>query len=249
MSQRQIAPTPKKNGGNKASVDPLMRQITDAIRVRLPKATSIIFFGSRVAGTFDAFSDYDVLVLLPEGLEEDERKRVRNQVQATFPKIKLDLLFASERWLLGNLRVEADYRFWLENAIATYGHVPKVKRYPPLYKDALDSRLNIIQAEIKVIEAWSRHLHQKAQGYLGILKHLVLIEHALKKDYRNDSVWTEIAGLLEPDLILTLRDPCATRCVRRPMLSKVRRITLAKFREVRRRVLASRLPSKYRMVD
>jgi predicted nucleotidyltransferase len=54
-------------------------------------ATAIIFFGSRVAGLADAFSDYDVLVLLPEGLEEDERERVKKEIQATFPKIKLDL--------------------------------------------------------------------------------------------------------------------------------------------------------------
>lgn len=232
---------------NSKSVDPLMRQITRKIRARLPNATAIIFFGSRVVGVADAFSDYDVLVLLPEGLESDERKRVKNKVQAAFPRVKLDLVFGSERGLCGNLRVEAHYRFWLENGIATFGRVPRVDRYPPLYKDALDSRLNIIGSEIKVVEAWSRNLQQEANGYLGILKHLVLIEHALDGDYSSQSVWTDVEKLVHPELIRALRDPKAVRRIRRPMLLQVRRAMRRKFAEVRRQVLESKLPCKYPM--
>ncbi len=103
-----------------------MNRITATIRARLPGASAIIFFGSRVAGTADAFSDYDVLVLLPGGLDLDERIRVQEEMQAAFPKVDLDLLIGSERWLLGGLRVEAYYRFWLENGIATFGRIPRM---------------------------------------------------------------------------------------------------------------------------
>ncbi len=229
--------------------DQLMNQITTKIRACLPEATAVIFFGSRVAGVSDAFSDYDVLVLLPEGLELDERQRIKKEIQVTFPKVNLDMIIGSERWLLGSLRVEAHYRFWLENGIATYGHVPRVKRYPPLYKDALDSRLNIIGSEIKVIEAWSRNLHQEAGGYLRILKHLVLIEHALEKDYSNRSVWADVERLLGIDLIRVLHDPRATRRIRRPMLLRVRRAMRRKFAEVRRQVIEAKLPCKYSLPE
>ncbi len=228
---------------------PLMRQITTKLRARLPAANAIIFFGSRVAGVADEFSDNDVLVLLPKGLEETERERVKKEIRAAFPKIKVDLLFGSERWLLRNLRVEADYRFWLENARATFGRVPKVNKYPPLYKDALDSRLNIIHSEIKVVEAWSKTLQQEANGYLGILKHLVLIEHALRGNYSNQSVWEDVEGLLGVDLIHTLRNPNAIRRMRRPMLMKVRRTTWRKLSAVRRQVNEAKLPCKYSLPE
>lgn len=229
--------------------DQLMNRISAKIHARLPDATAIIFFGSRVAGVADAFSDYDVPVLLPEGLETDKRKRVKSEMQAAFPQVNLDMIIGSERWLLGSLRVEAHCRFWLENGIATHGHVPRLERYPPLYKDALDSRLNIIGSEIKVVEAWSRNVHQEASGYLRILKHLVLIEHALEKDYSNRSVWEEVEALLDKDLIRMLRDPRAARRIRRPMLQRVRRVMRRKFAEVRRQVLAAQLPCKYALPE
>ena len=227
------------------SSQPLMRQITKEIRSRLPNATAVVFFGSRVAGVADAFSDYDVMVLLPEGLDSDERQRVKQEIQSVFPEICLDMIFGSKRWLLSSLAVEAYYRFWLENSVATFGQVPKPQQYPRLYKDAIDSRLNIIRSEIKVVEAWSRNLHQEANGYLRILKHLVLIEHALQGNYSTPSIWNELTCLLGSDLISILRDPHAIRRVRRPMLSQVRRVMWRKFAKVRKQVLRSKLPSKY----
>lgn len=242
---------PKQNSkaetDGRPSADPLMRRITQSIRARLPDVTAVVFFGSRVAGASDAFSDYDALVLLPEGLESDQRECVKLELRVAFPKAKLDLVFGSERWLLDNLRVEAYYRFWLENGIATFGHVPKVDRYPTLYKDALDSRLNIIRSEIKVIEAWSPNLQQEASGYLRILKHLILIEHALRGDYSNQSVWTEMDALLGAKLIGVLRDPKAVRRIRRPMVLQVRRTLGSKLAQVKQQVIQSKLPSKYPM--
>jgi predicted nucleotidyltransferase len=176
--------------------DPLVQKITAQLRARLPQASAIIFFGSRVAGCADEFSDYDVMVLLPNGLEEDARDQVKRAMRAAFPKIKLDLVFGSARALLASLRVEAHYRFWLANGIATFGQIPTIKHFPPLYKDALDSRLNVIGSEIKVVEAWSRNLHQEARGYLRILKQLVLIEHALKHDYSNRSLNADVEKML-----------------------------------------------------
>jgi len=225
--------------------DPLVQKITAHLRARLPQATAIIFFGSRVAGCADAFSDYDVLVLVPGGLDDDERARVKREMQSAFPKTKLDLVIGSERWLLGSLRIEAYYRFWLENALATFGRIPSVKRYPPLYKDALDSRLNIIGSDIKVVAAFARNLHEEARGYLRILKHLILIEHALRKDYDNRSLWVDVDNLLGADLVNLLRDPRASRRMRRPTFLRVRRVMRRKYIEVRRQVLTAKLPCKY----
>ncbi len=107
--------------------------------------------------------------------------------------------------------------------------------------------MNVIGSEIKFVEACSQNLHQEASGYLRILKHLILIEHALAKDYSNRSVWADLERLLGEDLIGILRDPRATRRIRRPMFLRVRRVLRHKFAEVRRQVIEARLPCKYHM--
>lgn len=53
--------------------DPLLPRLASELRERFPDLIALAFFGSRVAGEPDEYSDYDVLLVLPEGLAWRER--------------------------------------------------------------------------------------------------------------------------------------------------------------------------------
>ena len=181
-----------------------MQQITKEIRHRLPKATAVVFFGSRVAGFADAFSDYDVLVLLPDGLELDERKQIKQEIQSLFQDIKLDLLFGSERWLRSRLPFEPYYRFWRKESYTTYGKV-SIKRFPPLATGAMKSYLGILKAEIDLAEAVDRRRGSRIA--LDALELLIEIDQGFKSDYSVRSTKETLNRLVGMNLIGKIRNP------------------------------------------
>jgi predicted nucleotidyltransferase len=206
-----------------------MRRIIKAIRARLPNATAIIFFGSRVAGVDDAFSDYDVMVVLPNGLEQEERMRVKKKLQAEFPNVKLDLLFGSERWLRAHLPYEPFYRFWLKNSLTTWGEM-HIKRFPPLATGAMKSYIEILKAEIDLATVFD---DRRAASRLGIeaLELLVQIDQAFKHDYSIRSVKGIVNALVGADLARRIRDPHQT--VNKQDRDIVVRVARYKYRAVK----------------
>lgn len=210
--------------------DPLMKQITAKIRARLPGATAIIFFGSRIAGTADAYSDYDVLVLLPEGLEETERARVKKEMQAAFPKIKLDLLFGSERWLRARMTYEPFYRFWLKESVTAWGKGPNINRFPPLSTSAMKSYLGIVGSEIDLAAA-VENCHGGTRIALDALEMLLEIEQSFKYSYSTRLVREAMSVLVGSDLMTRIRNP-KSRLLERERRA-ILRITRAKYRAVR----------------
>lgn len=199
MNQCANAPNRKQTS------DPLMQRITAKIRACLPDATAIIFFGSRVAGTFDAFSDYDVMVVLPDGLEQEARVRVKRKVQAAFPNVKLDLVFGSERWLRAHLPYEPFYRFWLKNSLTTWGKM-NIQRFPPLATGAMKSYIEILKAEIDLAAVVD---DRRAAGRIGIeaLELLVQIDQAFKHNYSVRAVKEIVSALVGADLERRVRNP------------------------------------------
>jgi predicted nucleotidyltransferase len=184
----------------------LMQRITAEIRARLPDATAIIFFGSRVAGVADTFSDYDVLVLLPDGLEEDERRRVKREMQTAFPGVKLDMVLGSERWLRARMPYEPFYRFWLKESVVTWGKGPNIKRFPPLATGAMKSYLGIVGAEIDFAAAVEDRRVGSRIG-LNALEMLLEIDHAFKHNYSTRAVRQAMGTLVGSDLVARVRNP------------------------------------------
>lgn len=187
------------------SQEPIMLEITRRLREELPEATAIIFFGSQAAGLANRFSDYDVMVFLPDGLER-KRRRAVEKMKEEFPCHKLDLAFGSERSLLHSLPYEPYHRFWLESGVVTWGKKPSVKEYPPLAKGALDSHLNIIKSQIDLARVLDDR-RQTAQSCLSVLKMLLLIEKALQNEYDSRVVQNELEDLVGKELIERARDP------------------------------------------
>lgn len=185
---------------------PVLLEITHRLRERLPEATAIIFFGSQATGLADRFSDYDVMVLLPNGLERERRRAVEKKMRKEFPSLKLDLVFGSERSLLHSLSYEPYHRFWLESGIVTWGKKPAVREYPPLAKGAMDSRMNVIKSQIELAKVLDDR-RQIAQSYLSVLKMLLLIEKALRNEYNSRVVRDELEDLVGKKLIEGIRDP------------------------------------------
>src|SRR5262245_32866684 len=96
---------------------PELEAILQRLRELLPQLTAILLFGSRASGLADDFSDYDLMVLVPDGLDQAQRRSLGKQLQAEFPALHLDLVISSERALLAGLRYEPARVFWLENGI------------------------------------------------------------------------------------------------------------------------------------
>lgn len=224
----------------KTQLDSTQKAITQKIRALVPDATAIIFHGSRVRGLPSPTSDYDLLVLTPGGVEFQDRTRIKAILAECFPNLKIDPIFGSERYLLASMPFEPYPRFWLENGVAWFGHIPEAKPYPRLYRNALDSRLSIIRAEVGVVDASSRNLYEKGRGYLRIFKGLVLIENALRGDYRNESLWAKVEYLVGNPTFQILRNPLQRHRIRKPMVARLRRIVQEKLSSIRKENLRSK---------
>ncbi len=164
----------------------------------------MLLFGSRASGLAGEASDFDVLALVPEGIDPGRRRAARERLQAEFPTLRLDLVIGSERALLSSLRYEPARPFWLENAIPLWGRKPVVERYPPLAKGALLSYLNRIEAEIGVARAEDDD-RMRCRICADALEHLVQLEHALAGSYNNGAVRQTLADLMGHDLFRALR--------------------------------------------
>lgn len=219
--------------------DPDQKAIARKIRMLVPDATAIIFHGSRVHRLPSPTSDYDILVLTPTGVASDDRRLVKKQLEETFPDVKLDVVFGSERYLLASMTFEPYPRFWLENGIAVFGQIPDAKPYPRIYRSSLDSRLDVIRAEVEVVQVASRTLYQKGRGFMRILKDLALIENALQGDYRNESLWTKVEQLVGSPTFQILRDPVQRHRIRQPMVNRLHRLVLRKISSLRKENMRS----------
>jgi len=210
-----------------------LQAVVHRLRDLLPQLTTIILFGSQASLLADDFSDYDLIVLLSDGLDPIQRRTVEQQLRADFPSPRLDLVFGSGRSLLASLPYEPARRFWLENGIALWGRKPIVKNYPPLARGALLSHLNIIESEIGVARA-AEDDHTRCRVCADALEHLLQIEHALAGDYRNESVRQAIADLIGDDFLRAVRDPA------QPIAAadgrRLFRVTRDKLRALRRRI-------------
>lgn len=224
-------------------LDSNQKAITEKIRALVPDVTAIIFHGSRVHGLPSPTSDYDILVLTPRGVNPVERKRIKGRLQKSLPHTRLDIAFGSERWMRTSLNREAHLRFWLENGIATYGTMPRVKEYPPLYKDVTGTELDMMQANHILVRGWGRTIAYKAQAYLRTLKHLTLIELAIRQEYRNETLWNSVQQQVGEPLFEILRNDSKRYRLRKSMVNRLERIVSRKFRQLRRELAESELPS------
>lgn len=212
---------------------PELESVVRRLREMLPQVTGIILFGSRASGLADDFSDCDLLVLVPDGLDQAQRRALEKQLKAEFSPIHLDLVISSERALLTGLRYEPARAFWLENGIVLWGRRPFVHNYPALAKGAVLSHLNIIESEIGVAQA-AENEHDRSRVCLEALEHSVQMEHALDGDYRNESVRRAVTEMVGPDLLRSVRDP--QQPVDATARRRLFRVTRNKLRALRQRV-------------
>lgn len=216
---------------------PELEAVVRRLRELLPQLTSIILFGSRASGLADDFSDCDLLVILPNDLDRDQRHAIEKQLQAEFPSLSLDLVIGSEDAFWAGLPYEPRQAFWLENGIMLWGRRPLIPNYPSLAKGAILSHLNIIESEIGVALA-AENERDRSRVCLDALEHGIQIEHALDKNYRNESVRQAVTEMVGPDFLRAARDP--QQPIDPAARRRLFRVTRNKLRALRRRV--NRMP-------
>jgi predicted nucleotidyltransferase len=227
MSIQDLSPTP--------SLPIELETVVQRLREAVPQLTAIILFGSQASGSADDFSDYDLIVLVPGGIDPTQRRAIQQQLQVEFPSLHLDLVIGSERALLASLPYEPTRRFWLENGIALWGRKPTVETYPQLAKGALLSHLNIIESEIGVAHT-AEGDHTRGRVGVDALEHLLQIEHVLSGDYRDASLRQALANLAGRELMQAVRDP--EQPIDPAMIRRLFRLTRDKLRTLRRKVAA-----------
>ncbi|MBI3362809.1 MAG: nucleotidyltransferase domain-containing protein [Chloroflexi bacterium] len=220
-----------------ANIQPVARRLCEL----LPGITTIALIGSRATGTATPDSDWDILVLVDGGVEESERKKIKEQLRGEFPELKLDILFASERWVTSNLQNDPYRRYWLEEGVGLWGKWPLECQYPALRKGATDSHLNLILSEMKLADVSELRVAEQFRFYARALKKILMIDHALDDDYR--SLWPDLARVMGSELWERYRPTNGTRRVTRKNVERARRLARRKLREVQARVEALLHPS------
>lgn len=193
-----------------------------------PRLEMLVLYGSQVTGGADKFSDYDVLVVIKELLEKEEKERFKQELERKLG-IKLHLTIWSERSYRTFLLTEPHLKFWLSEAIVLdeadlFGPLPPTAKYG--YSEAL--RLAEVHFET------ANGSPREANHYLIALKIALMLDRAMRLDYSFKSVKEEIEKLVGKDLFSSIRKNSLSPIkVHKKHIENLRRITREKFREVR----------------
>jgi len=187
--------------------DPLLSQLASALYERFPQLISLAFFGSRVAGEPDEHSDYDVLLILPEGLAWKERGKAELDLERQFG-VRLQLVVTSPRGVEFYTRLEPSFRFWLKEAVILgkaeilNGDLPPVAR-----QGCLGS---LLEAELDLEEAQEETtLDERGRNYYRILRKILIVKGVIEGDYSYAWLREELRKLLGERWIALLRQPGA----------------------------------------
>lgn len=93
------------------------------------------------------------------------------------------------------------------------------------------------------MRGWGRTQAYRAQQYLRFLKHLTLIELAIRQESRNDVLWACIRQQVGDELLEILRNKSKQRLLRKPMVKHLERMVNKNFAQLRRELKAADLPS------
>ncbi|NYZ60758.1 nucleotidyltransferase domain-containing protein [Candidatus Micrarchaeota archaeon] len=165
-----------------------------------PELKALVLYGSQVRGEADRFSDYDVLLILPEKL--GETSGIRRRIEAKF-RIKLHLTIYSENGYRNAVLSEPYIRFWLsEGLVLDEGGITR-SPMPPIPKIAYEEWLSTAKTYTET--ASESGAEKRGRYYLTALEILGLIRSALKLSYDYGAVRKQLEGLLGSETLARIR--------------------------------------------
>jgi predicted nucleotidyltransferase len=211
--------------------DKKLYQLALEIYKKCPDLKALVFYGSRISGSADAFSDYDAMVITEAVHHRAESRRIERELAKELG-IKVHLTTYSEKNFKTFAMIEPHLKFWLNDAVVLMegwkpGQLPPTARWG--YREAL----YLAEGYIEVGDE-SKDSHS-ATCYLVALRIILMVEHALKLDYNYENVRREVEQLVGKRLSGAVRkNHLSPKGIKEKEINKLGELTRRKLREVRR---------------
>lgn len=178
--------------------DPMLSRLARAFFRQYPRLKAVAFYGSRATQSAGRYSDYDVMLFLPGGLDWNERYAIGEKLGRRFG-VKLEVNVASPRSVEWHYRLFPDFRFSLKEAVI-FGDRRVVNgrhSLPPVAREGL--RDSVIEAEIywEKAEAHPEDTGWQAEWYFRALRKALVAATVIEGDYRQQrfrQILTELLG-------------------------------------------------------
>lgn len=174
-----------------AKKNKVLHALTIELLTAFPELKAIILYGSQVRGDANRFSDYDVLLILPE--KPDNMDETRQKIEKKL-RIRIHLTTYSESGYKNAALSEPYIRFWLSEGIVFDESGITRSPLPPIPKIAYEEWLSTAKAYAETASA--SEAQKRSRYYLTALEILGLIRSALNLSYDYAAVKEKIASLI-----------------------------------------------------
>ena len=195
-----------------------------------PNLRMLALYGSQLAGRADKYSDYDALLILPEVLSGEKKRSFRQELERRLG-IKLHLIVCSEKTYRTMLLIEPHLKFWLNEAIILDEGGISSTPPPPTAKFGYLEALRTAEVYLKIAKRGS---FRGASYCLTALKIALMLDHALKLDYKYENVRSNLEKIAGSHLLSMVRkNPVSPGKVTTKHIRDLRKAAERKLREVR----------------
>ncbi len=178
----------------------MLHSLTAELFTMFPELKSLVLYGSQVRGEADRFSDYDVLLILPEKTADTEE--IKQKIEKKL-HIKLHLTIYSQNGYRNAMLSEPYMRFWLSEGLVFDESGITRAPLPPIPKIAYEEWLSTAKAYAET--AGESGAEKRGRYYLTALEILGLIRSALSLSYDYGAVKKRLAALLGSGTISGIR--------------------------------------------
>lgn len=182
--------------------NPRLYRLAAEIYSRFPLLRMLVLFGSQVTGDTDKFSDFDVLLVIPEPLEN--RKEVAQELEKKLG-IKLHFTAYSEHAYRIFLYAEAHVRLWLSNGMILDETGGLSKLAPPIARRALMEEIFTALTYLRISRIRGGDARRDASYLLTALRLALIVKGMAGLDYDYSHVREKLDALLGKDTLSKIR--------------------------------------------
>ncbi len=169
---------------------------------KFPLLEMLLFYGSQATLTADRFSDFDVLIVLPDAVPEGERLEFKKRAEKSLGA-KLHLTVFSRKGYESFALSEPFLRFWLSEGMV-FDEAGIRKPLPSIAKLGFEESLRTAEVYLEASRKEGNAL--KKRGFLATsLEMLLMLESALVQDFDYAEVKTRLQELAGKALLEALR--------------------------------------------
>lgn len=189
------------------AINPMLPHIAREVLRRVPRAQTLVFYGSQVMGGTDQYSDYDVLIIVPSNDVPSFQERAeieRTLAEQHGVKVQIAATSPTAVWL--ELRLNPYLRHWVEQGIVVGNGSTFAEPLPPLAREGARVSLGSIENDIELMIEDGDGRRSRGEVLFRALRMLLLLQAAIQGDYTVD-VRKKAEELLGTTAVRRLRNP------------------------------------------